>query len=83
MSREIFLDAKILFSAAKSAGAVRLFLAELTTGGHELVTDGYVIGEARRNIEAKFPTALADLEELLEEIETSAKVLGLGHSIFT
>lgn len=28
---------------------------ELASGGHKLVADGYVIGEARRNIEAKFP----------------------------
>jgi len=72
----IFLDANILFSAAKSAGAVRLFLSELTARSHQLVADGYVIGEARRNIEAKFPSALADLDQLLAGIETSEKVSG-------
>lgn len=61
----IFLDANILFSAAKSAGAVRRFLIQLKTSGHTLVADGYVAGEARRNIETKFPKAVGDLEDLL------------------
>jgi uncharacterized protein len=68
----VFLDANILFSAAKSSGAVRQFLLQLSGSGHTLVADGYVIGEARRNLEAKFPAALVDLEQMLEKVETSA-----------
>jgi hypothetical protein len=65
----IFLDAHILFSAAKSAGAMRGFLAQLRTSGHTLVADAYVAGEARRNIEAKFPEAAEDFETLLSGLE--------------
>lgn len=70
----IFLDANILFSAAKSKGAVRVFLSQLRTGGHTLVADAYVIGEARRNLEAKFPQALQDFESLLTELDVVAGV---------
>jgi hypothetical protein len=65
----IFLDANMLFSAAKSAGAVRGFLAQLITSGHELVADAYVVAEARRNIEAKFPETLDDFEGFLPGLE--------------
>ncbi len=70
----IFLDANILFSAAKSNGAVRAFLAHLRTAGHTLVADGYVAGEARRNIEAKFPAAVGDFEALMEQVEAAAGI---------
>lgn len=61
----IFLDANILFSAAKSDGAVRRLLGLLSAARHELWADGYVIEEARRNIAAKAPGALPVLEELV------------------
>ena len=64
----IFLDANILFSAAKSAGAVRQLLASLADAGHTLWADGFVAEEARRNIHAKFPAAVHDLETLLSAI---------------
>ncbi len=73
----VFLDANILFSAAKSSGAVRGFLAELKSSGHTLVADGYVVGEARRNLEAKFPAALVYFEKVMEDVEASAKASGL------
>lgn len=69
MRMRVFLDANILFSSAKSAGAVRAFLAELKASGHALVADAYVVDEARRNIEARFPEALDDFEGLLGELE--------------
>ena len=59
----IFLDANILFSAAKSAGAVRGFLADLRTSGHMLVADAYVVGEARRNSEGVMIHSPASLAE--------------------
>ena len=62
----IFLDANILFSAAKSDGAVRKLLHLLVEAGHECWVDGYVLEEARRNLAAKFPQGLAPLERLLE-----------------
>ena len=68
----IFLDANILFSAGKSAGAVRGFLEILKADGHTLVADAYVVEEARRNLEAKFPAALKDFEGLLNQLESAA-----------
>jgi hypothetical protein len=61
----IFLDANVLFSAAHSAGAVRRFLEQLVESGHELCVDGYVVGEARRNLASKAPGAGAVLDRLL------------------
>ena len=72
----IFLDANVLFSAGKSSGAVRTFLLQLKSSGHTLVADGFVVGEARRNLEAKFPTAMKDFEALMKDMEASAKVCG-------
>lgn len=72
----IFLDANILFSAGKSEGAVRALLLDLSSHGHSLVADGYVLGEARRNLEAKFPGALPAFEALMKHVDASAKVSG-------
>jgi predicted nucleic acid-binding protein len=68
----IFLDANILFSAGKSAGAMRGFLEVLRSSGHTLVADAYVVEEARRNLEAKFSASLEDFEVLLHHLEFSA-----------
>lgn len=68
----IFLDANILFSAAKSDGAVRLLLNLLRKAGHECCVDGYVTEEARRNLAAKAPGSLEDLEALLPRLRTEA-----------
>jgi predicted nucleic acid-binding protein len=70
----IFLDANILFSAAKSQGVMRGFLATLRQRGHPLVVDAFVLDEARRNLEAKFPGALGDFEAMLPTLEIAAKV---------
>ena len=70
----VFLDANILFSAAKSSAAVRELLNQLISSGHTLVADGYVIGEARRNLERKFPATIPDLETLIDELEANLGV---------
>ena len=67
----IFLDANVLFSAAKTDGAVRELLALLDKSGHESVVDGYVIEEARRNLAAKAPEGIAILERLLSRMTAS------------
>lgn len=67
----IFLDANILFSAAKTDGAVRHLLSLLVHGRHELWADGYVVEEARRNLGLKSPESIAALEALL-------KIVSLG-----
>jgi predicted nucleic acid-binding protein len=68
----VFLDANILFSAAKTAGAVRDLLARLEAGGHVLCTNAYMVEEARRNLLAKGPEALAFFDALLTRFETAA-----------
>ena len=68
----IFLDANILFSAAKSDGAIRQLLENLKLAKHILVADTYVQAEASRNIAAKASEqAVRDLETLLGQIEVS------------
>jgi uncharacterized protein len=69
----VFLDANILFSAAKSSGAVRQLIADLHADGHTLVADRYVAVEARRNIAAKAAADGTDyLQALLSRIEVHA-----------
>ena len=54
----VYLDANVLFSAAKSDGAVRALLHLLRKRGHTCCVDTYVVTEARRNLAAKGPQAL-------------------------
>ena len=65
----VFLDANVLFSAAKSAGAVRELLRRLDAAGHALCADAFVVGEARRNLTAKGPAAIAALDVVLAATE--------------
>ena len=68
----IFLDANILFSAAKSAGAIRQLLRQLNERGHTLVADDYVATEARRNLARKAGSdAIPYLDALLLQIEVN------------
>jgi len=67
----VFLDANILFSAAKSDGAVRRLLALLLARGHECWVDGYVLEEARRNLAAKFPDGVSALERQLASLHVA------------
>ena len=67
----IFLDANVLFSAAKSDGAVRRFLALLIDAGHECWADGYVAEEARRNLSAKAPDGGPVLDVLLSRMHVA------------
>ncbi len=68
----VFVDANVLFSAAKSDGAVRALLTELLVARHTICVDAYVVSEARRNLERKGPDALSALEVLLGRAEVSA-----------
>src|SRR5262245_8048585 len=61
----IFLDANVLFSAARSDGAVRRLLALLIDAGHECCADAYVAEEAHRNLLAKAPEGLPVLDGFL------------------
>jgi predicted nucleic acid-binding protein len=68
----VFLDANVLFSAAKTDGAVRQLLRLLEEQGHECWADAYVVAEARRNLTAKGLQALAVLEALLPHLHLAA-----------
>jgi uncharacterized protein len=67
----VLLDANILFSAAKSDGVVRKLLYLLLDADHELWADDFVVTEARRNLGAKGPEALAAFETLLALLRLS------------
>lgn len=72
----IFLDANILFSAAKSDGAIRHLLDDLKGAGHQCVADSYVIAEARKNLERKYPSAMEGLDQVLAGVDCVTKVAG-------
>ena len=67
----IFLDANVLFSAAKSDGAIRRLLTLLDQARHECCVDSYVIEEARRNLATKAPERVSELERILLSLQTS------------
>jgi uncharacterized protein len=61
----IFLDANILFSAAKSDGAIRHLFRLLLDAGHVCLVDEFVVAEARRNLIAKYPKAVGELDSMV------------------
>ena len=68
----VFLDANILFSASKSAGAIHQLLSLLLKQKHILCADEYVVAEATRNLQAKAePEATIRLDGWLANIEVS------------
>lgn len=68
----IFLDANILFSAAKNDGPIWALISRLLDGGHECWVDGYVIDEARRNITAKAAAQVPSLDALLSRMRLAS-----------
>lgn len=68
----IFLDANILFSAAKTDGAIRHLLRLVLEAGHQCWIDDYVEVEARRNLIAKDGDAVAVLDALLARLHIGA-----------
>ena len=68
----VFLDANILFSAAKSDGAVRALVKLLLERGHECWIDDYVIMEARRNLTSKGPDSLSALDGFVAQMQVGA-----------
>ena len=60
----VFLDANILFSAARTDGAVRKLIIRLHESEHQLVADAHVWEEARRNLIARYQSALPALDAL-------------------
>lgn len=65
----LFLDANVLFTAAHNPDGKAAFLFdELTARRWELVSSGFAIEEAWRNIAAKYPQREARLGELIEKV---------------
>jgi predicted nucleic acid-binding protein len=66
---KLFLDANILFTAARTpAGKAAFVIACGGEGYWQLITSAYAVEEARRNLERKTPTALPQLAELLGKL---------------
>ena len=74
----VFLDANIVFSAAKSDGAIRFLLDLLIARGHECWIDDYVLDEARRNLAAKFPAAMDRLGALVAQFHAGRASAPVG-----
>ena len=73
----IFLDANILFSAARADGAMRTLLTLLRGRSHLLVTSQSVLIEASRNLERKATAvALSDLDAIQSTLEISNREHG-------
>jgi predicted nucleic acid-binding protein len=66
---KLFLDANLLFTAAHNPdGKAALLFEALELKRWQLVTSGFAIAEARRNIAAKYPERSARLESLVAQL---------------
>jgi predicted nucleic acid-binding protein len=66
----VFLDANVLFSAAyREKGSVRAFFILAAARACTLVTSAHAAEEARRNLAARHPDRVAELEKLLGTLE--------------
>ena len=72
----VFLHANVLFSAAKSDGAVRALLRLLLVRRHDCCANAYVVAEARRNLVAKGPEAVQVLDALLSHLQVAPALAG-------
>lgn len=77
----VFLDANVLFSAAKSDGAVRALLRLLLDRRHECWVDAYVLAEARRNLARKGPPAIQRLDELMGRLQIAPALAGAAEAV--
>ncbi len=66
---KIFLDANIIFSAAKTDSATRRFFEMLCSSGHILFTSEHAVEEAQRNLSLKRVQHLDGLSSILPEIK--------------
>jgi uncharacterized protein len=64
----VFLDANILFSAAKPKSRIRALVAVLSQHG-ECITNAYAVEEVRRNLALKEPALVAELDRLTTKLE--------------
>lgn len=74
---KLFLDANVLFTAAHRASGKSAFIIEKAREGlWEAVTCELAVEEARRNLEAKYPGAIASFEELLRSVRLVPTIAG-------
>lgn len=65
--KRLFLDANVLFTAAHNPdGKAALIISFGAAGILEVCTSAFATEEARRNLAAKYPTALNQLGEILK-----------------
>ena len=65
----LFLDANVLFTAAHNPDGKAAYLFDiLNLRRWKLLSSAYAIGEARRNIAAKYPQCAAQLEALVSQL---------------
>ncbi len=73
----IFLDANVLFTAARNpAGKAALVIGLGVKGRWEVVSSSYAAEEARRNIALKFPQYQSSLKDLIDSISIIASGSG-------
>jgi uncharacterized protein len=67
-SMRVFLDANILFSGSFPKSLLAGFLENLKEHA-ELVSTGYAMAEAERNLHAKMPKGIAGFKKLVADLE--------------
>jgi hypothetical protein len=72
----LFLDANVLFTAAHRPQGKAAFLFQAAMADQapwQLLSSAYAVEEARRNLAAKFPAAMADWPRLLAQLRIVAQ----------
>lgn len=69
----LFLDANVLFTAAHNPRGKAALVIELAAAGHwDLFSSRYVLEEARRNLQRKFPESTAALTDFQSSLSLSS-----------
>lgn len=69
----LFLDANVLFTAAHNPRGKAALVIELGAAGHwDLFSSRYVLEEARRNLQRKFPESTAALTDFQSSLSLSS-----------
>lgn len=77
MPPKIFLDANVLFTAARNPSGKAALILELGAQGHgQTLTSTLAVEEARRNLDIKFPACLTRLESILSKVRVVSSVSG-------
>jgi len=77
LTRIVFLDANVLFTAAHNPSGKAALVVELGTEGHwQTMTSTLAVEEARRNLCVHFPACIPRLESLLHKVTVLSSVSG-------